>query len=352
MKYVVGIDVSKNKLDVVWLRDTGALKVKTKVISNTPKGHQALSQWLVKNTHDVAQDIRVVMEATSIYHEALAYYLHEVGFEVCVVNPAQIKSYANSLGTTHKTDKKDGLIIARFGATQSVDLWQPEPAEIRELKALLARLESLEKDIQREHNRLEKSTFGQSSTLVIDSIQKIITELNKEKKRLEAQIDDHINRHPKLRKDRTLLESIPGIGPVLSRTMLSVIHSRSFQSASQLAAFLGVIPKIVESGVFKGRSAMTKQGPGHIRAKLYMAAISASRYNPQVKAQKQRLLANGKNKMQALGAAMRKLVHLCFGVIKQQTEYNPQANRWMACGCIGKMVSTTSLEQFFTKFSP
>jgi len=85
-----------------------------------------------------------------------------------------------------------------------------------------------------------------------------------------------------------------------------------------------LIPTQVESGVFRGRSAMSKRGPASVRAKLYMAAVCASHRNPDISAMKERLLANGKNRMQAIGAAMRKLVHICFGVIKNQTEYRPQ----------------------------
>ena len=165
-----------------------------------------------------------------------------------------------------------------------------------------------------------------TTPIVLQSIHTMIEQLSQEKKRLERQIDDHIDRHPHLKKDRQLLASIPGIGPTMSRLMLSVIHSRSFKNAEQLAAFLGVIPKLVESGVFKGRSALSKKGPPSVRAKLYMAAIVASQHNPDVIKQKNRLLAKGKTKMQALGAAMRKLVHICFGVIKNQTEYSPQAS--------------------------
>lgn len=143
--------------------------------------------------------------------------------------------------------------------------------------------------------------------------------------RLERRIDDHIDRHPHLKQDRQLLQSIPGIGSVLSRLMLSVIHSRPFKTAEQVAAFLGVIPKLVESGVFKGRSALSKKGPASVRGKTLHGRRCGGQHNPHIAKQKRRLLANGKTKMQALGAAMRKLVHICFGVIKNQAKYSPQA---------------------------
>jgi transposase len=326
MLQIVGIDVSKSKLDCVWLKDPSTLKGKSKVVENSKPGIEGLANWLTSTIGLTSDGILVIMEATGIYHESLAYTLFNQGFKVAVINPAQIKAYSKSLGNTHKTDRQDSWVIARYGATQSPGLWTPEPPEIRELKALVARLEALDKDCQREHNRLEKAQTSGTTPIVLQSIRTMIEQLSQEKKRLERQIDDHIDRHPHLKKDRQLLTSIPGIGPTLSRLMLSVIHSRPFKNAEQLAAFLGVIPKLVESGVFKGRSALSKKGPPSVRAKLYMAAIVASRHNPDVIKQKSRLLAKGKTKMQALGAAMRKLVHICFGVIKNQTEYSPQAS--------------------------
>lgn len=326
MTHVVGIDVSKAKLDCLWLRDAVTLKVKTKVVTNDAKGQRTLQQWLLKTLKANSEDILVVMEATGVYHEQVAEALVDGGFQVAVVNPAHIKSYAKSLGNIHKTDKQDSLIIARFGAERRPALWQPEALEIRELKALITRLEALETDYQRELNRLEKNEQRTtSSPTVITSIQHMIQELANAKRRIEDEIDDHIDRHPRLKQDKALLESIPGVGKVVSRVMLAVIHSRGFTSARQVAAYLGLIPVLIESGVFKGRSALSKRGPASVRARLYMAAVVASRYNPDVAAMKRRLLANGKNNMQAIGAAMRKLVHICYGVINSQTEYSPQA---------------------------
>lgn len=324
MYCVVGIDVSKAKLDVLWLRDITALKVKSKIFANDAGGHDELTEWLVKHTGQPLEQIHVVMEATSVYHEALAYHLHARNMKVSIVNPAHVRDFAKGLGTVHKTDKKDSLILARYGALVSPPAWQPEPTEIRALKGLLARIEALDTDLLREQNRMEKAEFSQSSPIVIESLHKMIAELKKERNRLEQEIDDHIDRHPTLKKDASLLRSIPGVGPVMSRIMLSVIRSRTFNTASECAAFLGVIPRLRESGIFRGRASLSKKGSPVVRAKLYMSAIVASQHNPTIKAQRERLIRNGKTKMQALGAAMRKIVHICFGVIKNQTEYSPQ----------------------------
>lgn len=320
----VGIDISKVKVDCCWLREPDKNKIKTKVFKNTLDDHNALANWLLTQTDSPACEIQIVMEATSIYHESLAYHLHQLGFKVCVVNPARPKEFAKSLGNTHKTDAKDSFILALYGHRMSPSLWQPESPEARELKALLARLDALETDVQREKNRLEKAEFTCSSERILASLSQMIIHLETEKKRLEKEVDDHINRYPQLKKDRELMSSIPGVGPVVSRIILSVIHSRSFNTAGQVAAFLGLIPRIRESGQWKGKSRLSKQGSPKVRAKLYMAAVVSVSRNPDISAQYNRLLRNGKSKMQALGAAMRKLVQICFGVIKHQNEYCPQ----------------------------
>lgn len=321
-----GIDVSKDKIDIGWLRDVNTGKKKTKVFKNTPDGHQQVVNWLLKNLKVAAQDIVVTLEPTGVYHEALMYMLHNQGFRIYLVNPGKAKKYAESLNQTHKTDKLDAMVLARYGYDQrtKLALWQPEPPELRELKVLLRRLAALEKDLQREENRLEAAEVSLRSERVIQSLNDMIRTLKAEIARLQQEIDEHIDGHPELKRNRALLQSIKGIGPVMSRELVCLFAIKQFKSARQAAAYCGLIPKIRESGVLKGRSTLSKAGNARIRAKLYMAAIVASQHNPDIRAQKQRLLAAGKVKMQALGAAMRKLIQICFGVLKHQCEYQSQ----------------------------
>lgn len=322
---ILGIDVSKDKLDLAWIRDLGSMKVKTKVFMNKANDFSRLMEWVVRQTGQSIENVHFVMEATGIYHEALAHALYEAGAGVSVVNPAKIRAYGKSLGGQTKTDKKDSVTIARYGATHSLSLWRPEPKEIRQLKALIARYQAVEKDLQREKNRLEKAQITQVSEPVIESITKLIHELEKELQRLADLIKDHIDSHPQLKADKTLLNSIPGVGPVISNLMIALIRSRDFKSASQCSAFVGLNPVHYESGTsVRGRPHISKTGNAKLRAKLYMAAVVAIQHNPDIKHQYQRLLKNGKSKMSALCAAMRKLVQICFGVIKHQTAYQPQ----------------------------
>jgi transposase len=324
MTYSIGIDIAKDKFDCLWLRDESKLKIKTKVLQNNSKGFEALKCWIEKNITTDLSDVLVSMEATGVYHEPLAYALHEMGVQVSVINPAFIRDFAKSLGSRSKTDKKDSMILARYGCMVKPPLWIPEPKEIRELKALLARHNAIEKDLRRELNRLEKAHSTHSSEKVVASVEHMVTQLKKERDKLLQNINDHIDNNPNLKRDRKLLESIPAIGCVVSREMVALLRSRVFCYSNQPAAFIGLVPKLWESGKLKGRTTLTKNGSSSIRAKLYMAAVVAKEHNPDIKRQYNRLLKSGKSKMQALGAAMRKLVQICFGVLKHQTEYRPQ----------------------------
>ena len=172
---------------------------------------------------------------------------------------------------------------------------------------------------------MEKTKVSLVSEEIMISIEMVLSQLKTEKKRLKDLIDNHINQNPKLKQDRVLLESIPGIGEVVSCAMVSVLNSRDFNSGPQCAAYLGLVPVHRESGSsVRGGSRLSKTGDAKIRAKIYMAAVVAIRYNPDIQAQYKRLLKNGKSKMSALGAAMRKLIQICFGVLKHQKPYQPQ----------------------------
>ena len=320
---IIGIDVSKEKLDCAWPREEG--KLKTKVFSNAIAGWQELIEWSLKNTGLEIEQLHFVMEATGIYHEQLATSLYDAGAKVSVVNPAQVKLYAQGLGVRTKNDKKDSVVLARYGLKETPKLWQPEPLEIHTLKALIARLDGIEKDLQREKNRQEKALISKAPEEVINSLSQMIELLETEQQRLDGLIDEHINKYEKLKENKALLESIPGVGKVIATRMLMIIGSRQFESASQCSAYLGLVPVQHESGSsIRGRSRLSKAGNPVIRAKLYMATVVATRYNPDIKAQYERLTSKGKSKMSALGAAMRKLVQICFGVLKHQQPYQPQ----------------------------
>lgn len=326
MREFTGIDVSKEKLDLCWLRDAVSGKRKTKVFKNQPAEFKNIKKWFTENLKTEPQNIVVTIEPTNVYHEPLCYFLHDAGFRILLVNTGKAKKHAESLGMTHKTDKLDAFILAKYGEAQKdrLSLWEPEAPAIRELKELTRRLGALEKDLQREENRRDNYALTKASKDVLKSSEEVINYLEEQIEKLIQKIDDHIDSNDNLKKNRELLQSIKGVGPVISRELTYLFAAKNFKTARQAAAYLGVIPKLVTSGKFKGKSMLTKVGPGRIRSKLYMAAVVASQHNPDIKHQKERLLQNGKCKMEALCAAMRKLVQICFGVVKHQSEYQPQ----------------------------
>jgi len=322
---IIGTDISKGKLHSSLLVDPQRKKAKNKAAQNTPAGFRSLLEWACRHGKCEASQLHFVMEATGIYHENLAEFLVEAGCKVSVVNPFQAKKFAQSHGFRSKNDRHDGLVLALYGHERQLPAWTPPPVEVRHLEALLARLNALETDINREQNRLEKSQVGKAPSEVITSLDNSIAFLNEQKDRLQKEIDDHLNKHPHLREKKDLLRSIPGIGDKLALKFLALFTSKSFCKAPQAAAFIGLIPVEYESGttVYR-RPRMSKAGDATLRAALYLPAVTATRCNPDIRAFYQRLLRAGKTKMAAIGAAMRKLVHIAFGVFKNRVPYQPQ----------------------------
>ena len=321
--FYLGMDVSKAKLDCCLLLEDASGKRKTKVVANSKSGIADLLVWIIKQ-HVSLSELHVVMEGTGVYHEQAALALVDAGVIVSIVNPAQVKNFGRGLAVRTKTDGVDSFVLARYGILLKPDAWTPPAPEARVLQALLSRRDAIAQDLQRERNRQEKSKVTDTPERIQKSIALSIRFLARQLANLQQEIDQHIDRHPGLKEDMALLQSIPAVGPQVGGNLLSVMHCHDFGSAEQLAAYLGLVPVERQSGSsVLGRAKLSKAGPSRVRAVLYMAAITATRCNPHVKALYERLLARGKSKMSALGAAMRKLVHLCFGVIKTRRPYEP-----------------------------
>jgi transposase len=318
----MGIDVSKAKLDCSLLLDAASGKRRAKTVANSRTGVSDLLAWCTKQ--QVVGELHAILEGTGVYHEQAALALADAGVIVSIVNPAQVKDFGRSLGVRTKTDGVDSWVLARYGALLKPRPWTPPAQEARVLQALLSRREAIAQDLQRERNRLEKAEATETPPLIRQSILDSLAFLEQQLAKLQQDIDDHINKHPNLKTDRELLVSIPAVGPQVGNHLLAVMHNHQFHSAEQLAAYLGLVPVERQSGSsILGRPRLSKAGPARIRAVLYMAAIVGTQHNPHIKALYQRLQAGGKSKMSALGAAMRKLVHLCFGVLKTRQPYQP-----------------------------
>jgi transposase len=310
----LGIDISKDSFHVELSLNE---KLRHRRFMNRKEGFGELGAWLVK--HKVKQ-VHACLEATGPYSEELASYLYQQGHTVSIINPLQIKAFGQSELLRNKDDRPDAGLIRRFCEKQRPPAWTPPPAHLRELQALTRHLENLLETKQQQLNRLE----GTKPKGVVKSLRKLVAYLDAEIQRTEKQIDDHIDNHPDLKQQCQLLESIPGIGRRTATKLLAEIEDIShYKSARQVAAYAGLTPKNNRSGTLRGKTRLSKTGNARVRKALFLPAMVAKQYNPIVRSFCQRLARNGKNKMEVIGAAMRKLLHIAFGVLKSGKTFDP-----------------------------
>ena len=309
---ILGVDISKLTFDVALLNDN---KVQVKKFTNTSKGFSELKQWLKNKEIDTAH---ACMEATGGYESKLAQYLYDNNFKVSVINPARIKGFSMSKLSRVKTDKADSKLIARFCQAMQPDLWQPTPKHIEELQQWVRRLDSLIANKTQENNRLD----GASEVVAIN-ISTHIEFIDKQIKEVEEIISNHIKGHKDLNDKSKLLDSIPGIGEKTIGVILAFLSVENFNSAKQVAAFVGLNPRPKQSGSsVLGVGRISKTGDADLRKAFFMPAVVSLRFNPVVKDFADRLSGTGKAKMVVVIAAMRKLIHIIYGVLKNETPFN------------------------------
>lgn len=308
----VGVDIAKKKFDAARLQDG---KYRHKVFDNTPQGFATFLAWL---TGFGPAPIRVTLEATGAYSVPLAEFLADHGLWVSVVNPAQIKAFAKSELCRAKTDPADAKLIARFAQERQPPCWNPPPPTIRELQALLRRIEQLLEMRQMERNRLDTAPPATQA-----SMQALIATLDQEISTLRATIRQMIDDDPKLRGRRDLLDTIPGLGEATIAHLLVLFSPHyGFHSAKQVVAFVGLAPNPYQSGNAI-QTRLSKIGDALLRKVLFMPALVAWKHNPIIRAFCERLKANGKSGKAVACAAMRKLLHIAFGVIQSGKPFDP-----------------------------
>ncbi|HSL87440.1 MAG TPA: transposase [Bacteroidales bacterium] len=317
MQSILGIDVSKKTLDVVLMINHG---VSHKVIKNDSEGYRQLEGWLEKKQ---SGKVHACLEATGQYGEDVAEYLFVRGHQVSVVNPARIKRYGESKLHRNKTDKADAALIAEFCQKEKPGLWQPLSPEIKRLRALVRRLQDQKANLQQEKNRLES---GEKDLWVVHDLKAHVDYLGERIRATENEIDDLIDQSPDLKFKRKLLTSIPGIGHLTAHILLAEIGDISrFDNAPQLAAFAGLNPQGHRSGtsVYK-KTRISKQGRSELRCCLYMPAIVAMYHNPVIQDLSERMVGRDSHKMEIVVASMRKLLHIAYGVLKNQIPFDPE----------------------------
>ena len=302
----IGIDVSKARLDVAMRPSAEKLSV-----SNDEAGIQALVTRLSE-----IKPALIVLEATGGLERSVSGTLGSAQLPVVVVNPRQVRDFAKALGQLAKTDRIDAEVLAHFAEVIRPPL-RPLPDKVSlELRALIARRRQLIEMMVAEKNRLSAA-----SKAVRKRIEAHIRWLETELDRADKDLDQSIRQSPIWQEHQDLLRSVPGIGPVVSRTLLAELPELGRLNRKQIAALVGIAPLNCDSGTFRGRRGIWG-GRATVRAVLYMAALVASRRNSVIRNFYKRLREKGKAPKVALVACMRKLLTILNAMIKHKTRWS------------------------------
>ena len=305
MEYFVGIDVSKDRLDVAVLGEKQIIQV-----TNTKKGIAELAKRMLQLSPKL-----IVVEATGGYEEALVLGLFETGLPVALVSPQRVRQYAKARGLLAKTDKLDAQNLADFGKNIQPRLFVAKSEEGRRLSAMVGRRRQLGDMQKAEKNRLRTAPAEMKG-----SLQTVIACLKAEIKRLDGEIRKFMKEHADFKEQEKLLRSAKSIGPVVAATLLADLPELGKLDRKQIAALVGVAPMNHDSGKKRGYR-KTKGGRSEVRSVLYMAALSGIRYNPLIKTQYQQLVKRGKEKKVAITACMRKTLTILNAMIRDQQPF-------------------------------
>lgn len=308
----VGIDVAKDHLDLA--EDSDGTPVAR--FDNTPQGHDALADHL--SAGNVA---RIVFEATGGYERAAVATLLARKLPVAVVNPRQARDFARATGQLAKTDALDARVLARFARVIRPELRTLPDAKTLALQAQTARRAQLVHMRTAEKNRLQQA----HGDAVASSIRAILDAIDEQLKHVDDDLDTMIRDTPAWQHKADLLKQVPGVGDQTARMLIAHLPELGQCSRQQIAALVGVAPVNRDSGTMRGKRT-TFGGRPAVRQALYMATLSATRFNPKLRAYYQRLVADGKPKMVALVAAMRKLLTTLNAMLRDNRPWkNPKA---------------------------
>ena len=307
---VVGVDVAKAEL-VVATGSTGAIVTR----ANDESGVRALVEELLPLAPE-----RVILEATGGYELLCVSLLAAAQLPVVVVNPRQVREFAKATGQLAKTDRIDAQVLALFGERVQPPVRALPDEHARELEAVLTRRRQLLEMRQAERNRLAQHV-GQRTRPIKQSLKKHIAYLDRELAMSDTELGRMIRESPVWRERDDLLQSAPGIGPVVSRTLVAELPELGQLNRRAIAKLVGIAPLNRDSGTWRGKRAIYS-GRASVRAALYMAALVAARRNPVVKAYYQRLLARGRAKKVALVACMRKLLTILNHMLRTGQRWN------------------------------
>jgi transposase len=327
VKYSLGLDASKAEnqacLSVIDSQQKVTIKASRK-FANTPTGFKQLIVWLEKQRKQPLP-LAIVLEATGIYHESLAWFLHEHNYALAILLPNKAKNYLRAIGQKSKNDKIDAAGLARMGAEQHLELWQPCSKELRQLKALTRHYEQLQQMRTTLQNQLHAVNHGfEPEKLVIKSHEKLIEQVEKQITLAEKQLEKQLEKDAvlKARVDK-IVGSIKGLGTLTVLTILAETAGFStIRNQRQLASYAGYDVVENQSGKRSGKTRISKKGNSHIRRILHMPALNMVRYEvAPFKALYDRIYQKTGIKMKGYTAIQRKLLLLIYTLWKKDEAY-------------------------------
>lgn len=311
----IGIDTAKSKFDVCLIKEDGSYL--QNIFNNASSGFKELIVWLKKHCNTPW----ICMEATGHYSEILADFLVTENIKVSVVNPIQIKYFAKVKLSRNKNDKVDSKIIAEYCKLMSPRLFNSRTSKQKYIRELV----QLEDTLRGQRVQLKLQLSCTQSSEIKKEFEKTIKMLDKRLVSLEESIKSAIEANKEWRHFVSLITSIKGFGELSAYRLLAYLPDiKLFKNAKQLAAFIGVSPKQRESGKYIGQTKLSKFGNGRLRNILFMPALNAKRFNEALQPFVNRLKNNGLAPKAIVGAVMRKLVHILFGMLKSNSHFKPE----------------------------
>lgn len=306
---VVGIDIAKHHFDLHLLPEG-----KATAYANDAQGIQQCRQFLAQVGPE-----RIVLEATGGYERALVRELQAAALPVIVVNPRRVRDYARAMGLVAKTDRIDARVMAEFATSPRVQRRELPDGPARQRQALLARRNQLVALHVAERNRLEHA----DDAFVARSIRQLLRLLEKQITQLDHRLAQLIAADPQVQRRAEIADSVPGFAPHTAAVLVTQLPELGRVNRREIAALVGTAPRNRDSGQFRGKR-MTGGGRVQVRCALYMPMLTVIRCNPVIAQFYQRLLEQGKAKMTALIAAMRKLLTILNTMIKNNQLWNPK----------------------------
>ncbi len=327
--YSLGLDVDKASfkacLKFVELGSKSSIKA-SKTFSNSGQGFKELDSWIKKHRKLNETPLKIIMEATGVYHEHLAWFLHQLDYQVHIILPLRAKRYMQSLGMKSKNDKIDAQGLAQMGLHQELEVWKPCSKNILILRSLTRQVQMLQESRTAFINQLESAThLANCDKIVIKNLRSLIKTIDKDVENLKERIAEFVSEDSELLKKYKLVKPIKGLGILTFATVVAETGGfQLFENQKQLVSYAGYDVVENQSGKRVGKTRISKQGNTHIRRIMHMASFNVVRYKVGSFHQLyERVYDRTKLKMKGFVAVQRKLLCLIYSLWKTDSTFDP-----------------------------